>query len=416
MAESRIRVWIRFHDNIKNFPVNLPVTVNELPSYKHIANSEVSCHTIPLYSVEAHHIKPRLKTLDKSNKARMLNHVQWVVVHDGHPRNLLAATIRVKSDERCAIWVIIQLITKDCCTGAFGNVAFEMTSASYFTALAQALLHPLPTASIVKNSQTIDFFFLRFLGCISEPLSGVPKLFSCISIGTISLLSIISSDRDCWIEVSMISKSVSPSSLVESATQQLFQYLSNFSCIDFVRPLTNGSSLTAARASSNRIFQASWKNVLVVGIVGAVRRLAVSKISFNCCLSSRNLSSLDSEVLTYFTLSLTLLTASWAKFNASTAILLRVRARQFPTNNWPLRITGKANGNSVAESRIRVWIRFHDDIKNFPVNLPVTVNELPSYKNIANSECLSSPYQTEVEDSGQKQQSLDAQPCALGRT
>nr|GMD76933.1 hypothetical protein Iba_chr13bCG15000 [Ipomoea batatas] len=223
MAESRIRVWIRFHDDIKNFPVNLPVTVNELPSYKHIADSEVrrphikgktdsprhslnhlmnglffskiSCHTIPLYSVEAHHIKPRLKTLDKSNKAWMLNHMQWVVVHDGHPRNLLAATIRVKSDERCAIWVIIQLITKDCCTGAFGNVAFEMTSASYFTALAQALLHPLPTASIVKNSQTIDFFFLRFLGCISEPLSGVPKLFSCISIGTISLLSIISSDK-----------------------------------------------------------------------------------------------------------------------------------------------------------------------------------------------------------------------------
>nr|GMD76937.1 DUF320 domain-containing protein [Ipomoea batatas] len=118
----------------------------------------VSCHTISLDSVEAHHIKPRLKITDKSNKARMFNHVQGILVHDDHPRNLMPTAVWIKSKEwrtsssvtpfwwfsaalksnqfcRCTIWAIILLTTKQYRAGTFRNVSFKMTGASYFRSL-----------------------------------------------------------------------------------------------------------------------------------------------------------------------------------------------------------------------------------------------------------------------------------------
>lgn len=57
--------------------------------------------------------------------------------------------------------------------------------------LQQAFLTPAPSFSIVKYSQTIDFFFLFLVGCcVSLSFNGVSKYSGGISMLTSALLSI----------------------------------------------------------------------------------------------------------------------------------------------------------------------------------------------------------------------------------
>ncbi|KAF7808554.1 Zinc finger BED domain-containing protein DAYSLEEPER [Senna tora] len=101
----------------------------------------VCCNTISLDGVKGHHIELGLQILDKRNKSWLLDHVKGC-----HPHFPFHVEYTGLIDSAAG------------CEEELGRSPWQC---------AHALLHPALTVSMVKCSQTIDFFFLRLFGCVS---------------------------------------------------------------------------------------------------------------------------------------------------------------------------------------------------------------------------------------------------------